>query len=830
MALFQSGAQEALKRLAKGAFASSAERDEMLAAVVAAGDALKPRDVMWMLFRPDRALREAGVQLLAAMRAADTVDVFVAECAGKPEPALRAAATVLFGLNLPGVEVRLQQLLASEQEATRTAVRQLVLGAPVTRGLEPLLWQMVGTASGQERLAVVERLATVELSASSLARWQALAHDEERATRERAIEVLAARAAETSVDLIVAELPRVSYGTQQHLIEALTRLAASRDLEIADRILPLMAAGDAATRSAVLKILLGIGNRAELVRRYLAFSKTLAGWARDRALESMQEFGADLVEPAVELLADPEVEVRAAALVVAGSFADPRVVAATIPLLKDPDWWLRIMAADTLGRLGDTRAVGPLVEALGDAETRWAAVEALGRLADPRSLQSLAQLLKDPVSEVRIEVLLALRHFRHPKIMEVLQRVASTDPDRFVRSRALEIAEDVARRDNQEVAGAEALRAEALKAQAGAGEPALNALLVATRNQGASDLHLAVGEPPIVRVAAELVKVRREALDASQTETLLREILTPEQWRRLERDLQLDFCHYVDRAGRYRGNVFVDQKGYNAVFRVIPEKPPTITDIGLPPHLAEIADYHQGLVIICGPSGSGKSTTLAALVNLFNETRHDHVITLEDPVEFVHPFKSCLVNQREVGRDTGSFARALRAALREDPDVIVIGDLRDSESVSLALTAAETGHIVLATLNSTGAHKAVDRLITSFPAEEQSQVRAALAESLKFVVAQRLLPARGERRRVACYEVLKATMSVANLIRDEKTYQIPSAMQTGKTHGMQSLDDALKELVRLGRIAPETAYLAAETKKDFEALVSDEFLQTQALV
>jgi twitching motility protein PilT len=268
----------------------------------------------------------------------------------------------------------------------------------------------------------------------------------------------------------------------------------------------------------------------------------------------------------------------------------------------------------------------------------------------------------------------------------------------------------------------------------------------------------------------------------------------------------------------------------NGVFRVIPEQPPTITEIGLPGHLAEIADYHQGLVLICGPAGSGKSTTLAALVNLFNETRHDHVLTMEDPVEFVHPFKNCLINQREVGSHTGSFSRALRAALREDPDVIVIGDLRDNESVSLALTAAETGHIVLGTLNSTTAHKAIDRLISSFSAEEQPQVRASMSESLKFVIAQKLVPGKGDHRRVAVFEVLKGTMSVANMIRDEKTFQIPSAMQMGRTQGMQTFDDALRELVRTNQITPEAAYMAAEAKQEFEALVSNEFLETQTFV
>src|SRR5437660_9542850 len=307
---------------------------------------------------------------------------------------------------------------------------------------------------------------------------------------------------------------------------------------------------------------------------------------------------------------------------------------------------------------------------------------------------------------------------------------------------------------------------------------------------------------------------------------MLREVLTPPQWSALEKFHQLDFCYVIPQAGRYRANVFCDHRGYNGVFRVIPDKPPMIIARGLPIHLADISDYHQGLVLVCGPSGSGKSTTLAALVNLFNETRNDHIVTMEDPVEFVHPFKNCLINQREVGSHTGSFARALRAALREDPDVIVIGELRDNESITLALTAAETGHIVLGTLNSTNAAKAIDRILSSFPADEQPQIRASLSESLKYVIAQRLLPSKEPRKQVAAFEILKGTTTIANMIRDEKTYQIHSAMQIGRSQGMQLFDEALRDLVKRDQITGETAYRAAMKKEDFEAFVSPEFLQS----
>jgi twitching motility protein PilT len=818
MAIFQSDARVVLKRLADKAFQTSQERDQLLAQLAAA-EGLRAKDVTWMLFRPDRAYRDAVVTVLKRVADPETVDAVIAECKGKPEAAVRAAAATLFAIGVPGTEQRLTEIAVHGKGEAQEIVRRLLLEAPVTPSLEPVLWHLAALGRVEDRLAFLTRLASAPADPRSLPRWHRLARDPEKAVREKTLAVLAQRDPAGQVDLFVEQLPLVDYSTQQVLVDALTRAAAGQGAGFADRILPLMASGEAATRSVVLKILLGMPDRRDVVRRYIVFSKSLAGWARDRALESMRAFENDLLEPTITLLQDPDQEIRASAMLVAQSFEDPRIVPATIGLLKDPDWWIRITAAETLGRLKDPRGVLPLVEALSDPETRWSAVEALGRIGDLRAVPALSELLQDPAPEVRIEVIQALSHFDHPQMLTFVRNVAKQDPSRGVRARALEIAREMAARKQTSLSDEEALKQAALAARAGAGEPRLNALLVATRNNGASDLHLSVGQPPVLRLAADLVRAQGEPFTAEQTEALVREILSDAQWERLQREKQLDFCHYITTAGRYRANVFVDQKGVNGVFRVIPERPPTIAEIGLPAHLVEIADYHQGLVIVCGPSGSGKSTTLAALVNLFNETRHDHVITMEDPVEFIHPFKSCLVNQREVGKDTRSFARALRAALREDPDVIVIGELRDTESVSLALTAAETGHIVLGTLNSTSAAKAVDRILSSFPADEQGQVRAALSESLKFVIAQRLLPAREPRKQVACFEVLRNTVAVANMIREEKTFQIPSAMQIGRSLGMQTFDDALRALLAGGRITGEAAYRAAQKKEEFEAFL-----------
>jgi twitching motility protein PilT len=827
MALFSSDLKDTVKRLANKEFATTEERDELLVRLATA-EGLRSRDVVWLLFRPDRALRDAGAKILPRVADAEVLDVFLAEAKAKPEAAMRAATAVFFSLGLPGIEQRLAAIIqAPETKETRDVqqtARRIVLEMPPTKSLEALLWTLEATAFDDRQL-IVDKLAQLDVDPRSLPRWQQLARDGDRAIADRALEVIAAKAATAAVPLLVEQLPKASYTVQQRIAEALKRIAGQRGPEFAEQLLPLVASGHAATRTAVLKILVGIGDRHDVIKRYVNFARTLPGFVRGRALDSLREFGDELIEPMIELLGDADEETRAAAIGIASVFDDVRIVPSTIPLLKDPDWWIRIAAADTLGRLKDPRAVEPLIAALGDPDVRWTAVEALGRIADPRALNALGKMLADPAPNVRIEVLEALKGFNHPQVPQVLTKVATADADRNVRAHALAILDDLAKDDAakaQQVAG---VREQALRARSTQGEPRLHTFLVNTRNSGASDFHLTVEQPPVVRVAAELLRAQAEAFTAADTEAMLREILTEAQWETLQTHHQLDFCYTIPQGGRYRGNVFVDHRGYHGVFRVIPDMPPTIQELGLPAHLAEIADYHQGLVLICGPSGSGKSTTLAALVNLFNETRHDHILTLEDPVEFVHPFKNCLINQREVGTHTQSFARALRAALREDPDVIVIGELRDNESISLALTAAETGHIVLGTLSSTSAPKAVDRILSSFPADEQPQIRASLSESLKFVIAQRLLPAKSSRKRVACFEVLKATTNISSMIRDEKTYQLYSAMQVGRAAGNQTFDEALKDLTRRELIAPETAYMAALKKEDFEPLVSAEFLR-----
>ena len=333
--------------------------------------------------------------------------------------------------------------------------------------------------------------------------------------------------------------------------------------------------------------------------------------------------------------------------------------------------------------------------------------------------------------------------------------------------------------------------------------------------RGASDLHVHAGLPVRLRIHGDFRAIEERPMSPEDTRRLLHEVLTPEQAEALAARGQVDLAYTLPGVGRFRANVYRQQRGTDGVFRIIPPEPPSLSELGLPLDLARFANYHQGLVLITGPTGSGKSSTLAALVRIVNEERRDHVITIEDPVEFVHAPRRCVVNQREVGRHTRSFSRALRAALREDPDVIVVGELRDLETISLALTAAETGHLVLATLHTQNAINTLNRLIGVFPAEQQPQIRTMVSESLRAVTSQRLALRADGSGRVAALEVLVATKAVSNLIRENKTFQLRSVMQTGAAQGMRFLDQSLEELVRGGTITREEAARHAEDPRRF---------------
>ena len=345
----------------------------------------------------------------------------------------------------------------------------------------------------------------------------------------------------------------------------------------------------------------------------------------------------------------------------------------------------------------------------------------------------------------------------------------------------------------------------------------------------ASDLHLTAGTPPAVRVRGEVSRLDEFALlDPDMTRQLLYQVMNTDQQKRFEVNRQLDFSHSLPGVARFRVNVYMQRGSVGAAFRLIPAEVKTLEQLGLPSSLAELAAKPRGLVLVTGPTGSGKSTTLAAMIDRINETRSDHILTIEDPIEFLHWHKGCIVNQREIGQDAVNFAEALRGALRQDPDVILVGEMRDLETIAIALTAAETGHLVLGTLHTQSAAGTVDRVIDVFPAEQQGQVRIQLAGALQGVVTQSLLPTADGRGRVAALEILLPDDATRNLIRQGKVEQIYTVMQTSTSRGMQTMEQALAELVGKGSITMDAALGATNKAEQLRGLLERTGLATPA--
>ena len=340
-------------------------------------------------------------------------------------------------------------------------------------------------------------------------------------------------------------------------------------------------------------------------------------------------------------------------------------------------------------------------------------------------------------------------------------------------------------------------------------------LLIITKEKDASDLHINVEAPPVLRINGKLEKLSLPELNPKNTHEMIYSILNERQKRDFEKYGELDLSYELANVARFRVNVFKHRLGEAAAFRLIPEKIKTLSELNLPSILSKFTEKDKGFVLITGPTGSGKSTTLAALIDIINKNRYDNIITIEDPIEFIHSHKNCLVSQREIGSHTKSFASALRNALREDPDVILVGEMRDLETISMALTAAETGHLVFSTLHTISAGETVERIIDVFPPHQQNQVRMQLAGSLQGIVAQTLMPTLDGTGRVPALEVLIANPAIRNLIREGKVHQIPSTIQISKKDGMQSLDQSLKDLVMEGKISREDAIKKAIDKKAF---------------
>ena len=811
------GSEALLGKLRTRGWKNDAERDELLKAVAAAPD-LEAADVAWLAVDSDVALRQAGLSFLKKFPYEASSGALFPFLAAKAEPVRRMAMQGLETLAGGNFFERLQGFLANPDPVVVHAALDYLRRSPNERALPWIARTMSSDAAAPVRrkaFAIAEAIASPRVASIAL---HALDDDDEE-LRFRAVQLLAKHPDEAHVGPLLQHCRNDSHRVQDAAIAALSPLLARAQARN-DEVLPLLSDANPKVRQLASRIV-ATQDPTRIADAFLRTFRTTYGPAKDRAVEALRELGPQFIRAFLERDKSTDPVESALAVSIAVTVRTPEAVPHCIRFLSSDDWWLRDRAALALAEIRDESALPHLLKMLQNPESSLSAAAALGIWGSPKALPGLLEAYKqaDAHKDLRLEILDAFSRIDDARIAPLLQKISQVDPDPLVRDKAAQLFGSRSGTATTAAAGGTEFAPVDFSANS---KPTLDDLLRHARAAQASDLHLSTGTAPQMRVHGRLGPLPLPPSSPEQMEAWLTPMLGQGRAEQLSERRQLDFCHKHADLGRFRTNVFFQRKGVSAVLRLVPFEIPNLLDIGLPENIWEITTYSQGLVLVTGPAGCGKTTTLAALVDRINETQRGHIITVEDPIEYVHVNKESLVNQREIPAHSPSFARALRQSLREDPDVILVGEMRDLETISLAITASETGHLVLATLHTTTASSTVDRIINAFPPDQQGQIRMMVADSLKAVVSQSLLPRRDGTGRVAAFEILRNTPNVAGLIRDAKTFQLPTAIQTGSAAGMILMDGALLQLVQDGSIEPRVAYDRAQRKEAFEPFLAAE--------
>lgn len=602
---------------------------------------------------------------------------------------------------------------------------------------------------------------------------------------------------------------------RQRAADSFVKLAKEQRVEIGRLLVFLMKERDANVRRIAVEIIDSVGaTMPDLWRSLVSYLKDADWWVRERVTDVLVSIGGDkIAQHLMGLLQDPKEIVRRYAIEVLvrikNKTALPQLLQAAI---NDSDWWVRERAIEAVGLLEERSAVPQLIKLLAEEELRWVTVKALGQLKDPLATPHLVKFLAEGEPEFRLDVLDALQAIGDRGMLDTIIQL-QYDINRDIREKAVGILKAY----QVDIQGEQDFYKKVQNLSM------LDKLLLQTKKRGGTDLFLHSGSKPYIRYLSDVIPVSEQLLTNEQVVNLIKAVLPQDKEEELEKRGDADFSYQIEgEKSRFRVNIYKQRNGLSAVFRVINDKVTPIEQLGFSKHVVDLTQHHQGMILVTGPAGSGKTTTLMAMIDYINRNHHGHIITMEDPVEYIVESKNCLVNQREVGRNTMSFASGLRAALREDPDVILIGEMRDMETFSIAIKAAETGHLVLGTLHTLGAAATVDRLIDAFPHEQQAQIRSMVSESLKGVVSQQLVKKKDGSGRILVTEVMMMNDAIANLIRKEKNYQIATVIGTGIEMGMHLMDMELKTLVDRGVIGFEDALVKAVNKKEFETYFSQD--------
>jgi len=789
--------------------------------------------VAWTALDQTPEIRAAGLAILKRRHDRAGLEALVPLLKTRSEAVRRAVMRFLKELAGPQLGPFLQEVASRGDDFARLAALDLARELPAEAAFDIARRVLTATnpAVRARALKAVSEMSFEGSAAVAASLAVPLLQDESEEIRYSALAVLEKNPNESYFPDVL-QMARTGAGrVAEASFAAIKRLLATAKQDHTPEIVPLLADGNALVRQGAVNLLMSFAPEL-LARRLLEHFRGSFVWVRDRAVETARDGLPGFVNALLALTNDPDPAFAKAASEMTLALSDVKALPVWIKLVDDRDLWVRTRAVETLGRTGkgNDEVLARLLAALKDPELAIAAASAVGELCDKRAAQPLLDAFKGAATrpDVQMEILDAMGKLAvaepgvQPQIATICSRVsqmAQLDP--AVRERARRLVGKLSGDEARDALPDIEPEIEAVNLAGNIGARLVE-FLADTVKRGASDLHLATGFVPHRRVQGVLEPLDAPPMTRARATQLIREVLDETEWKRLERERQIDVCLKLPGLGRFRANFYSQRGGFDACFRVVPKSIPTIEEIGLPPSLSDVLKFTQGLVLVTGPSGCGKSTTLAALIDRINETRPCHIITVEDPVEFIHQNKEALVNQRQVPHHTASFARALKAALREDPDVILVGEMRDLETISLAITASETGHLVLGTLHTTNAPATIDRIISSFAPGQQGQIRVMLADSLKAVVSQALLPRRGFAGRVAAFEILRSTSAVSALIREGKTHQLPSQLQTGQNAGMVTMDQSLMKLCEEGKVDPERAIEKALKKEPFEKLLADE--------
>ena len=807
-----------LTRLHARRWRNEAERDELLRTLAAAPN-VEPEDVAWMAVETDPALRQSGIAFLKRVPYEAASAALFPHLASRTEAVRRQAMSALELLAGGAFLEKLQGFLSHQDPAVVHAALDHLRKNPNERVL-PWLAKVFSSsrtpAVRKKAFSIVEATASARTANLAL---QALEDDDED-IRFRAIALMSKFPDESHIGPLLRHCRNDSSRMRDAAIAALGPLLA-KSQTWSDEVLPLLSDTNPKVRQLASKIIATQEPRS-IADAFLRTFRETYGPSKDRAVEALRELGPQFIQAFLDRGQSSDPGEAALSGSIAVTIRSPEVVPHCIRFLSGQDWWLRDRAAMALAEIRDESALPHLLKMLQDPESNLSAAAALGAWGTPQALPALLEAYKQATAftDLRLEILDAFAKIQDPKVGPLLQKIVQVDPSPLVKDKAARLVRQ--RAGEADVVGPASARVFAPFDFASSAAPSLADLLRHARAVSASDLHLGTGTIPCLRIYGRLTPLPMPEPSEAQMREWILPILGEERGAELDARRQVDFCHKDAELGRFRTNVFYERKGLNAVLRLVPYEIPNLTDVGLPESIWEITSYSQGLILVTGPAGCGKTTTLAALVDRINETERGHIITVEDPIEYVHANKESLVNQREIPSHSKSFAKALRQSLREDPDVILVGEMRDLETISLAITASETGHLVLATLHTTTSSSTVDRIINAFPPDQQGQIRMMVADSLKAVISQSLLPRRDGLGRVAAFEILRNTPAVGGLIRDAKTFQIPTAIQTGAASGMQLMDGALLHLVQEGVIEPRVGYDRAQRKDAFEPFMAEE--------